>query len=71
LLPIIIFSNIVRIILTLLGIVYIGDVILSDSVHSGMGFGMVLLTVILFICVGKLFHEKEEKPEGQKPEKEN
>ena len=64
LLPIIIFSNIVRIILTLLGIVYIGDVILSDSVHSGMGFGMVLLTVILFVGAGKLFSEKKEKPES-------
>jgi len=58
LLPILLFSNTVRLVITLIGIQTVGDVFLSDTVHTTLGLGMILLSILLFIGIGNLFPKK-------------
>lgn len=58
LLPILLFSNTVRLVVTLIGIQTVGDIFLSDTIHTTLGFGMVLLSILLFVGIGNLFPKK-------------
>ncbi|NCC83070.1 MAG: exosortase/archaeosortase family protein [Clostridia bacterium] len=58
LLPILLFSNTIRLVITLIGIQTAGDIFLSDTIHTALGFGMVLLSILLFVGIGNLFPKK-------------
>ncbi|MDI9402204.1 MAG: archaeosortase/exosortase family protein [Limisphaerales bacterium] len=58
LLPILLVSNTIRLVITLLGVEIVGDIFISDTVHTSLGFGMVLLSILLFVGVGALFPKK-------------
>jgi hypothetical protein len=36
----------------------VGDIFLSDTIHTTLGFGMVLLSILLFVGIGNLFPKK-------------
>jgi len=58
LLPILLLSNTVRLVITLIGIQTAGDIFLSDTIHTSLGYGMVLLSILLFVGIGNLFPKK-------------
>ncbi len=58
LLPILLLSNTVRLVITLIGIQTAGDIFFSDTIHTALGFGMVLLSILLFVGIGNLFPKK-------------
>lgn len=58
LLPILLLSNTIRLVITLIGLQTAGDVFLSDTIHTALGFGMVLLSILLFVGIGNLFPKK-------------
>ena len=47
-LPIIMLCNVFRVFVTLLGVHYVGNVFLRDTIHTLLGYAMVLLVVVCF-----------------------
>ncbi len=61
--PIILACNILRLTVTLAGAHKYGEVFLSDTVHTALGFATVFLVLLIFVGVGELFRERpDEKP---------
>lgn len=58
--PSIIIANSVRIVLTVLLFQIYGEVILEKFWHVTLGYGQILLAMILFVAVGMLFRSKPE-----------
>lgn len=61
LLPAILLANTLRITVTLVGVKMVGDVFLGDTLHTLLGYGMVILSILFFIGVGSLFPQDEPK----------
>ena len=67
LIPSIIIANAVRIVLTIVLYKTIGEVVLNNTWHEGLGYAQVVLTVALFFLVGCLLPEDEVKAPSGKP----
>jgi exosortase/archaeosortase family protein len=64
--PSIIIANSLRIVLTVLLFKIFGEVILDKFWHVTLGYAQILIALLIFIAVGKLFSVKpEEKPEDE------
>ena len=64
--PSIIIANSLRIALTVLLFKIFGEVILDKFWHVTLGYAQILIALLIFIAVGKLFSVKpEEKPEDE------
>jgi exosortase len=61
LVPSIIVANAIRIILTIVLYKTVGEVVLNNTWHEGLGYAQVVLTVVLFFLVGTLLPENTEK----------
>ena len=61
LIPAIILANAIRIDLTIILYKTIGEVVLNNTWHEGLGYAQVVLTVALFFLVGTLLPENGEK----------
>ena len=61
LIPSIIIANAIRIVLTIVLYKIIGEVVLNNTWHEGLGYAQVILTVALFFLVGTLLPENEGK----------
>ena len=77
LVPSIILANAIRIVLTIVLYKTVGETVLNNTWHAGLGYAQVVLTVALFFLVGCLLPETEqagpsgkEKQEKEKPEPE-
>ena len=69
LIPSIIVANAVRIVLTIVLYKTIGEVVLNNTWHEGLGYAQVVLTVALFFLVGCLLPEDgESAPSGKTKE---
>ena len=69
LIPSIIIANAIRIILTIVLYKTIGEVVLNNTWHEGLGYAQVVLTVALFFLVGCLLPEDgENAPSGKTKE---
>ena len=76
LVPSIILANAIRIVLTIVLYKTVGETVLNNTWHAGLGYAQVVLTVALFFLVGCLLPETEpagppgkEKPGKEKNEK--
>jgi exosortase/archaeosortase family protein len=58
LVPILIFANVVRLVLTIMLFYLIGEEAFSNTYHASLGFFFVILSTILLYCVGGLFPER-------------
>ena len=67
LIPSIILANAVRIVLTVVLYKTVGQVVLNNTWHEGLGYAQVVLTVALFFLVGCLLPEDEVKAPSGKP----
>ena len=67
LIPSIIVANAVRIVLTIVLYRTVGEVVLNNTWHEGLGYAQVVLTVALFFLVGCLLPEDEVKAPAGKP----
>ncbi len=63
-LPVILFVNILRLMVTLLGVQWIGSVMLGDQVHITLGYIMVGVMILLFIGIGRLFDAEDLPPQN-------
>ena len=61
LIPSIVIANAIRIILTIVLYKIIGEVVLNNTWHEGLGYAQVVLTVAIFFLVGSLLPENTEK----------
>ena len=77
LIPSIILANAVRIVLTVVLYKTVGQVVLNNTWHEGLGYAQVVLTVALFFLVGSLLPEDGDnaspgkKDPGKSEEKKN
>jgi exosortase/archaeosortase family protein len=62
LLPIVIFANVIRLMLTILLFYVIGEKAFSNSYHALLGYAFVLLAIGLVYGIGALFPEKPSIP---------
>lgn len=53
--PIIIFTNCLRLVVTLIGVHFYSDAFLSDGIHTALGIAMVLLSIFLFLSLSYFF----------------
>ncbi len=67
LLPVVIAANSIRIMLVVILFLWIGEASFHDPWHSGLGYFMVVLSVLLFWGVGQLLPHRSPKP----PQEEN
>ena len=61
--PSMILGNTVRIVLTVLLYQWIGEVILERFWHIALGYGQIILALLIFLAIGKLFSVDEAKKE--------
>ena len=66
LIPSIIVANAIRIVLTIVLYKTIGEVVLNNTWHEGLGYAQVILTVALFFLVGCLLPEVDENESSAK-----
>ena len=66
LIPSIIIANAIRIVLTIVLYKTIGEVVLNNTWHEGLGYAQVVLTVALFFLVGCLLPENGENASSGK-----
>ena len=66
LIPSIIIANAIRIVLTIVLYKTIGEVVLNNTWHEGLGYSQVVLTVALFFLVGCLLPEDSESTSSGK-----
>jgi len=68
LIPSIIVANAVRIVLTIVLYMTVGEVVLNNTWHEGLGYAQVVLTVALFFLFGCLLPENNETASSAKAE---
>lgn len=61
--PSVILGNTVRIVLTVLLYQWLGEVILERFWHIAFGYGQIILALLIFLAIGKLFSMDELKKE--------
>jgi exosortase len=66
LIPSIIIANSIRIDLTIILYKLIGETVLNNTWHEGLGYAQVVLAVALFFLVGVLLPENAEQPSSEK-----
>ena len=74
LIPSIILANAIRIVLTVVLYKTIGEAVLNNTWHEGLGYVQVILAVALFFLIGTLLPENGENPSSRKngkPKKNN
>ena len=64
--PAIIIGNALRIVLTVFLYQLWGNVILGKFWHITLGYVQIILALVIFIAIGKLFCSKPVKPEAEK-----
>jgi len=67
-LPVILFCNIIRLVITLLIFHYWGDVAFNDKIHTGMGILMVVMAAVIFIALRFFFVDGASPAVIAKPE---
>ena len=65
--PSIIVGNCLRIVLTVLMYRIYGDPVLVGSWHVSLGYVQIVLALLIFLGIGRIFHLEEKKSEGETP----
>ena len=61
--PVIILSNSLRIVLTVLLFRLWGDTVLQSTWHTALGYGQIVLSLLIFLLIGKIFHSAGNQTE--------